>query len=84
MKGKVLLYIYTCCCIKRGRERNIWIEQLIERDVKYDLLNGNAGAVQALLLLYEINQDKTYLEMAELQRICWKSQQKNKNGELVG
>lgn len=52
--------------------------------MKYDLLNGNAGAVQALLLLYEINQDKTYLEMAELQRICWKSQQKNKNGELVG
>jgi len=42
------------------------IEQLIEGDVKYDLLNGNAGAVQALLLLYEINQDKTYLEMAEI------------------
>lgn len=31
------------------------IEQLIEGDVKYDLFNGNAGAVQALLLLYEIN-----------------------------
>ena len=52
--------------------------------MKYDLLNGNAGAVQALLLLYEINQDKTYLEMAELQRICWKSQQKNKNVGLAG
>ena len=30
------------------------IEQLIKGDVKYDLLNGNAGAIQALLLLYEI------------------------------
>lgn len=41
------------------------IEQLIKGDVKYDLLNGNAGAIQALLLLYEIIPDKTYLEMAE-------------------
>ena len=41
------------------------IEQLIEGDAKYDLLNGNAGAVQALLLLYEIIPDKTYLEIAE-------------------
>ena len=39
------------------------IEQLIEGDVKYDLLNGNAGAIQALLLLYEIIPDKIYLEI---------------------
>lgn len=41
------------------------MEQILEGDEKYDLLNGNAGAVQALLLLYEITSDKTYLEMAE-------------------
>lgn len=41
------------------------IEQLMEGDAKYDLLSGNAGAVQALLLLYEIIPDKTYLEIAE-------------------
>ena len=33
--------------------------------MKYDLLNGNAGAIQALLLLYEIIPDKIYLEIAE-------------------
>ena len=41
------------------------IAQLIKGDAKYDLLNGNAGAVQALLMLYEIIPDKTYLEIAE-------------------
>lgn len=41
------------------------IERLIEEDTKYDLLNGNAGAVQALLMLYEINPDKVYLEAAK-------------------
>lgn len=41
------------------------VEQLIAEDTKYDLLNGNAGAVQALLMLYEIIKDKTYLEISE-------------------
>lgn len=41
------------------------VGQLIDEDTKYDLLNGNAGAVRALLMLYEIVPDRAYLEMAE-------------------
>lgn len=41
------------------------MSRLIDGDTRYDLLNGNAGAVQVLLMLYEIIPDKIYLEMVE-------------------
>jgi len=41
------------------------VEQLIEEDTKWDLLNGNAGAVQVLLMLYETIPNKLYLDLAE-------------------
>lgn len=41
------------------------VEQLIEEDTEYDLLNGNAGAVHVLLMLYELTGDRTYLDISE-------------------
>ena len=38
---------------------------LLDEDVKYDLLYGNAGAAQVLLYMFELTKDDTYLRMAE-------------------
>lgn len=38
---------------------------LLERDKKYDLLSGNAGAAQMLLWVYQITGEEKYLHLAE-------------------
>lgn len=41
------------------------VSRILDADVRYDLLYGNAGAAQVLLYLYEVTGDGAYLSMAE-------------------
>lgn len=41
------------------------VEQLIDEDIRFDLLSGNAGAAWVMILLYEIAKDSKYLFSAE-------------------
>lgn len=41
------------------------VDKLLVGDVNYDLLSGNAGAVQVLVALYKLNANQKYLKMAE-------------------
>lgn len=41
------------------------VEKLIGLDKKFDLISGNAGAAQIMLMLYEVTRDKKYIHIAE-------------------
>ena len=41
------------------------VEKLIGLDKKFDLISGNAGATQIMLMLYEVTRDKKYIHIAE-------------------
>lgn len=41
------------------------VEKLIDQDIRYDLLSGNAGAAWIMILLYEITKDSKYILLAE-------------------
>lgn len=41
------------------------VEKLIDQDIRYDLLSGNAGAARIMILLYEITRDTKYILLAE-------------------
>ena len=83
--------VYTYLLLYKGGAENEYldyakrhariVERLIEEDTKYDLLSGNAGAVQVLLMLYEVIPDKAYLETAEkAMDVLDKASEKQKHG----
>ena len=39
------------------------VQKLVENDMQYDLISGNAGAIQVLLELYKITSDDQYLNL---------------------
>lgn len=41
------------------------VKELLKEDKKFDLLEGNAGAIIALVYLHRITKEKSYLEMAK-------------------
>lgn len=41
------------------------VERLIEYDKKYDIIAGNAGSAQIMMMLYEITREEKYLLLAE-------------------
>ena len=42
------------------------VAQNLKSDNQFDIVGGNAGAIMAFLNMYDIQQDKAYLDMAEL------------------
>lgn len=68
-----ILYVYSVLYTLSGEEQYLEyagvhagiIGRLLEHDIKYDLLYGNAGAAQVLLFLFEVTKDEKYLSMAE-------------------
>lgn len=51
--------------IKYAKRHAVVLEKLLKYDQQFDLLNGNAGGAQALIYLYELTNDSTYLSYAE-------------------
>lgn len=51
--------------LKYAEKHSIMVYQLLEEDVRYDLLSGNAGAAYVFVLLYEITKNKKYIQWAE-------------------
>lgn len=67
-----ILYTYCLLCrqgegeyLKYAKKHAIVVKRLLKYDQKFDLLNGNAGGAQALINLYELTGDNTYLSYAE-------------------
>ena len=52
-------------CLAYAKKHAQIIERLIEYDKKYDLIAGNAGAAQVMILFYKLTLDKQYLHIAE-------------------
>lgn len=67
--------VYTYCLLYKITNRKIYLEYAvrhvdilaaaIQSDNKFDLVYGNSGAVIALVEMYEITKDKTYLILAQ-------------------
>lgn len=41
------------------------VKRLLDMDKKYDLVNGNAGAIMVLMKMYRLTKEKSYLENAK-------------------
>lgn len=68
-----ILYVYLLLYKRSGKKDYLVyakkhakiLEKLIGDDRRFDLLVGNAGAAQVLLLLYDLVLEKRYLDLAE-------------------
>lgn len=68
-----IIYVYIMLYRQGGNEKFLKyamkhagiVEKLIDQDIRYDLLSGNAGAAWIMILLYEITKDSKYIHLAE-------------------
>lgn len=51
--------------LKYAKKHASIVKELLKEDRKFDLLEGNAGAIIALVHLHRITKEKSYLEMAK-------------------
>lgn len=62
------LHLYEACgeeiYLSYTRKHAQIVSSLLEKDTRYDLLSGNAGAAFALIRLYEITEEEQYARMA--------------------
>lgn len=65
----VYLVLYTMSkdelYLEYARKHADIVNRILDEDVKYDLVYGNAGAAHVLLHLYEVTKDGAFLSMAE-------------------
>lgn len=62
------LHLYEACgdeiYLSYARKHAQIVSSLLEKDTRYDLLSGNAGAAIAMIRLYEITEEEQYARMA--------------------
>lgn len=65
----VYLALYTMSkdelYLEYARKHADIVNRILDEDVKYDLVYGNAGAAHVLLYLYEVTKEGAFLSMAE-------------------
>lgn len=83
-----IIYTYLILNSKGEKEfldyaikHSVVVEKLIEIDKKFDLISGNAGAAQIMLMLYEVTRDEKYLYIAENAVV---KLEENARGQVVG